>query len=162
LRAATGPSTDEQKWIATAMGCPYGDEPRSVFSAIIEAWLEPILWSRDPLPATERQWAFLRELGHISASPDLVRPVGSAWIEHYLSIRTAESLETLELHAGDSVYRERSLTDPDTGEITRLDDVVTVSSIGANGLVYFRGGNGNCAWPGSLRALPITAATEGC
>jgi hypothetical protein len=161
LRAATGPSSDEQRRIATAVGCPFGDEPRGVFSAIIEAWLEPILWSREPLPATERQWAFLRELGHVSTFQNLVRPVASAWIEHYLSLRTAERLEALEVQAGDHLYRELSFTDPDTGEITSLGDVVTVSSIGANGLVYFRGGNGKCAWPGNLRPVPIPAETQG-
>jgi hypothetical protein len=135
------------------MGCPTHDEPRAVFSAIVEAWLEPILWSREPMPATERQWAFLKELGHVPGSADLARSVASAWIKHYLSLRAAERLEVLALQAGDQVYCERLFTDPQTGEITEAGDVVTVSSIGATGLVYLRGGNGKCAWPGSVRAL---------
>ena len=153
LRAGCGPSTDEQRRIAAALGCPLGNEPRDVLAASIEAWLEPALWGRSPLPVTERQWAFLRELGHVAGERGLVRPVASAWIQHYLSLRTAEGLESLGLRAGQRVHIDRKFTDPDTGEITSINDEGTVSSIGANGLVYFRGGNGKCAWPGNLRRL---------
>jgi len=34
-----------------------------------------------------------------------------------------------------------------------LRETVTVSSIGSNGLVYFRGGNGKCGWPANLRRI---------
>ena len=153
LRAACGPSTDEQRRIAAALGYPFGNEPRDVLAASIEAWLEPALWGRSPPPATERQLAFLRGLGHVAGECGLVRPVASAWIQHYLSLRTAEGLESLGLRAGQRIHIERQFTDPDTGEISSFNDEGTVSSIGANGLVYFRGGNGKCAWPGDLRRL---------
>lgn len=151
LRAATGPATSDQLRVAAAVGCPHHDEPRAVLTAVVEDWLRPLLHGQEPLPATERQLAFLRSLGHSHADTGMHRSVASAWIDHYLAKRTASALETLELKAGDLVHHEHLYADPETGEITDLGGLVTVSSIGSNGLVYFRGGNGRCGWPVNLR-----------
>jgi hypothetical protein len=41
--------------------------------------------------------------------------------------------------------------DPVTGELHEyVSPPMVISSIGSNGLVYFRGGNGQCGWPSSL------------
>lgn len=153
LRAATGPATAEQLRIAAALDCPHDDEPRGVLTAVIEDWLRPVLHAEDSLLATERQLAFLGELGHVNASPEMHRTVASAWIDHYLSLRTADALEDLRLKAGDQLHRQHNYVDPSTGEVTNLGETVTVSSIGSNGLVYFRGGNGKCGWPANLRRI---------
>lgn len=101
LRAATGQATSQQRSIADAVRCPYSDEPRAVLTAVIECWLRPTLYGDSPQAATEKQLRFLSELGHTDVSPTMRRPVASAWIDHYLALRTANALETLQLEAGD-------------------------------------------------------------
>ena len=78
------------------------------------------------------------------------RTVASAWIDHYLSLQTAQALEALQPRTGDEVHHRHDYIDPATGEEVDLGGTVTVSSIGSNGLVYFRGGNGQCGWPTNL------------
>ena len=94
--------------------------------------------------------AFLEELGHPREVAGLSRSVASAWIEHYLSVRAARALEELRLRAGDVVDHEHRHVDPTTGEMHVWFQRQTVSSIGRNGLVYFRGGNAQCGWPSQL------------
>lgn len=151
LEEAAGPPTREQIDLAGKVGLVYAGEPRGVFSEVIEAWLRPTIWQKGPDPATERQLAFLGALGHAHKRQDISRRVASAWIEHYLSLRTASALKELRLVAGDAVSQEHSDIDSMTGEIHVWYQPRTVSSIGENGLVYFRGGNGQCGWPSLLR-----------
>lgn len=79
--------------------------------------------------------------------------VASAWIDYFLTLRSIECLNTLQLAAGDRVLLSREYTDRSTRERHTWEDEVTVSSIGSNGLVYFKGGNGQCAYPHRLRRL---------
>lgn len=139
--------------LADAVACPHTNEPRAVLTAVIECWLRPTLHGDVPKAATDKQLRFLAELGHRDLSPTMLRPVASAWIDYYLSLRTAEALETLQLKAGDQVHYVVEHMDPMTGEIADVGHTVTVSSIGSNGLVYFRGGNGACGWPTRLRPI---------
>lgn len=158
LREVTGPATKEQLRVAEALGVQYSGQPRAVFSAVIEAWLQPTLWLKRPLPATDRQVDFLEQLGHHDDSGSLLRPVASAWIDHYLSLRTATDLEALKPRRGDRLHYENLAAHPETGEVIDLGGEVTVSSIGARGLVYFRGGNGRCGWPGKVRHISRSAS----
>ncbi len=156
LRATTGPATAEQLRIAAAVGCPPHNnepcgDPHRHDDRLAQAG--DASHGNDPSPPTDRQRAFLERLGHGDAPPEMHRPVASAWIDHYLSVRTAHALENLELKAGDEVHRQRDHVDPSTGEVVELGGTVTVSSIGSNGLVYFRGGNGQCGWPTNLRRI---------
>lgn len=77
---------------------------------------------------------------------DETRTEISAWIDHHLARGTAHVLEQLKLRNGDTVAVRWSYA---TDEPTRAWEA-QVSSIGANGLVYFKGGNGQCAWPRSI------------
>lgn len=147
----TGAATKEQLRVADAVGCPHAQEPIGVLTALIEAWLRPSLYGNVSLLATPRQLEFLESLDHEQPQGDMARTVASAWISHHLSVRTANALESLQLKAGDRVSHEREFVDPDSGEVSHHDEVFMVSSIGTNGLVYFRGGNGKCGWPSSLR-----------
>ena len=153
LEAAAGPATVEQLDLAAKIGIRHDDEPRAVLAAAIEAFLRPTIWQERPKTATERQLAFLDELGHMAEMAELPRSVASAWIEHYLSLRTARELRKLRLRAGDVVDHEHRHVDPTTGELRVWSQEQTVSSIGGSGLVYFRGGNGQCSWPSHLRRL---------
>jgi hypothetical protein len=47
--------------------------------------------------------------------------------------------------------RRHEWTDTATGEVRTYEDELVVSSVGADGLVYFKGGNGPCAHPHRLR-----------
>ena len=62
----------------------------------------------------------------------------------------ADSVRKLKLRSGDKVARTEAWVDSSTGEIQTFTDDNVVSSIGASGLVYFKGGNGKCAWPSAL------------
>jgi len=151
LEEAAGPPTAEQLDLAATIGLRYVGEPRVVFAAAIEAWLHPAIRQEQPKPATGRQLSFLDELGHEHEVAGLSRSVASAWIQHYLSVRTARALNELQLSAGDLIDQEHRHVDPTTGQLRVWFQKQTVSSIGRNGLVYFRGGNGRCGWPTQLR-----------
>ncbi|MEV4900668.1 hypothetical protein AB0K08_04925 [Citricoccus sp. NPDC055426] len=151
LEESAGPPTDEQLGLALKVGYRFTDESRVVLAAAIEAWLRPTIWQEQLYPATERQQAVLRELGHTGEVAELSRPVASAWIEHHLAARTAVALRKLRLRSGDIVDHEQRHVDPATGEVHVWSEAQTVSSIGRNGLVYFRGGNGRCGWPSKIR-----------
>lgn len=153
LRAAAGQATTKQREIADAVRCPYTNEPRAVLTAVIECWLMPTLYGDAAQPATEKQLRFLLELGHTEVSPTMLRPVASAWIDHYLSLQTADALESLQLKAGDQVHHVVDHVDLVSGEVADIGGLATVSSIASNGLVYFRGGNGACGWPTRLRLI---------
>jgi len=153
LHAVAGPATDELLRVADALGCHHDREPHGVLSAIVMDWLHPVIHGEHSLLATEKQLAYLELLGHLHPETDMRRSVASAWIDHHLSIRTAQALERLQLASGDRVYVRHDYVSLRTGELTDQGATATVSSIGANGLVYFKGGNGRCAWP--TRLLPI-------
>lgn len=70
----------------------------------------------------------------------------SAWIDHYLSLATADALEKLALKRGDAI-RVRYQSDIQESPFYWSG---VASSIGSQGLVYFKGGNGKCAWPRSI------------
>jgi hypothetical protein len=80
----------------------------------------------------------------------LSKSLASAWINHYLAVRNADRLQELRLARGDRVVHQRTWVDHSTGELNNWSDRHVVSSIGARGLVYFKGGNGKCGWPTNL------------
>lgn len=86
----------------------------------------------------------LRQLGH-SGEVDS-RPVASAWIEHYYATPCAEALKRWKPVRGDVVTLEHDRLDVTTGELYRTTTDGAISSIGDNGLIYFRGGNGKGGW----------------
>ncbi|MEU3847508.1 hypothetical protein AB0E44_11035 [Micrococcus terreus] len=151
LEESVGPPTDEQLGLALKVGYRFTGESRVVLASAIEAWLRPTIWQEQPYPATERQQEFLRELGHTGEVEELSRPVASAWIEHHLAARSAVALRKLRLRSGDTVDHEQRYVDPTTEEVHVWSEAQTVSSIGRNGLIYFRGGNGRCGWPSEIR-----------
>jgi len=81
----------------------------------------------------------------------MTRAEASAWIDHHLRLRTIAALERLRLRAGDVVVKKVEHVDPGTGEFHEyVSPILVISSIGSHGLVYFKGGNGQCGWPSSL------------
>jgi hypothetical protein len=132
-----------------------------VAAVMLEEHLQPLIWGRNPEHATDRQRAFLVELGsHEADNADLSKQVASAWIDHCLAVRTALCLKRLLLVSGDAVVKRSLWRNPEDGTPHEMLAYAVVSSIGANGLVYFRGGNGQCGWPSSLMRPPAGSHQE--
>jgi len=124
--------------------------PTMVLAATIQDKLDPILWGRPGRPPSEAQVKYLTSLAE-EAGESMPAPssaaVAGAWIDVFLARRTIDALRTLKLQRGDVVDHRRL-----HGE-TALVRRGVVSSLGDDGLVYFRGGNGQCGWPSALRLV---------
>lgn len=154
MSEAVGPATDEQHQLAAKVGLALDAEPRAVAAALLEDHLQPAIRGTDPLDATDRQREFLHQLGSDQADrPGLTRNVASAWIEHLLTLQTIHHLVQLQPERNDAVI-VRQVTEFEGKRMESLE-YKQVSSIGANGLLYFKGGNGQCAPARRVtRALP--------
>jgi hypothetical protein len=152
LEENTGPATNQQRDLARTVGLTLvGTEPRGVAAVLLEEHLQPLIRGRQSERATERQRAFLVELGsRVADDADLTKRAASAWIEHHLALRSIEYLKRLALARDDVVIKRTRWRHSETGRLCETLDYAIVSSIGANGMVYFRGGNGKCGWPSSL------------
>jgi hypothetical protein len=155
-------ATDQQRKLASTIGLELvGTEPRRVAAVMLEEHLRPLMWGEQSEPATDRQRAFLVELGsHEADDALLARPVASAWIGHYLAVRTAGCLRHLALVRGDAVIKRTLWKHPVDGRLCETLDYAVVSSIGADGVVHFRGGNGKRGWPSSLTRAAVQTSRE--
>jgi hypothetical protein len=156
LEESTGPATDQQRELASTVGLALaGTEPRGVAAVLLEEYLQPLIWGEESERATDRQRAFLVELGSgVADDADLTKRTASAWIQHHLALRSIENLRHLALVRDDAVIKRTRWRHPKTERLCETLDYAVVSSIGANGMVYFRGGNGGCGWPSSLTRAP--------
>lgn len=128
---------------------------------MLEEHLQPLIWGKVSEPATDLQRAFLIELGSCEADDaGLTKRIASAWIGHYLAVRNIESLRQLVLVQGDAVIKRTLWRNPENARMHETLDYAVVSSIGGNGLVYFRGGNGKCGWPSSIMRPPVGSHRE--
>lgn len=156
LEEQSGPVVPEQLRLAAQVGFPLArDLPRRVAAVLLEDHLRPRIWGvprRAEAPATQKQREFLEAIAHdrLFERTSRSKSFASAWISHYLAVRNAKRLRELRLAAGDLVVQQQTWLNHDTGELHNLTDRHVVSSIGAVGLVYFKGGNGRCAWPTNL------------
>jgi hypothetical protein len=155
LKARCGPATAEQISLATATGLDLSPElPATVAASLLDAYLRPTIWATSrpaPRTASAKQRTYLASLAPGLDASTMSLTEASAWIDHFLSLRTVAALEELRLRSDDRVVVSREFTNAATGELTSsTSSPMRVSSIGGSGLVYFRGGNGQCAWPSSL------------
>jgi hypothetical protein len=151
LEHRTGRPTVEQLALARQLGLALdGNEPHDVVAVMLEEHLQPTVWGTEPEPASVRQLSFLRDLNAILPA-GITKGMASAWIEYHLALKTIRSLEKLRLEAGDAVIKASTFRASLADSMRLFLEYFIVSSIGADGLVYFRGGNGKCAWPTSLR-----------
>ena len=159
MEAHIGPVTQAQQALAAAVGFAMPqDLPRGVAALMLEDHLLPRIWAdsaHDPSPASEKQVAFLEVLSNDRALQHgiLTKRVASAWIDHYLTRRNLLRLCELKIRSGDKVTKIETWANQVTGEMHSRDTEHVVSSIGGSGLVYFKGGNGQCAWPSTLRQV---------
>lgn len=113
----TGPATDQQRQLASTIGLPLtGTEPAGVAGVMLEEYLQPLIWGGETDSATDRQRDFMVELGSDEADDAfLTKRVASAWIGHYLALRTIGCLRRLELARDDPVINVSA------GETQRTD-----------------------------------------
>lgn len=138
IRAVTGLFTVELRHIAAAVACSHEDEsPAGSLCAIVEDWLRLVLHGESSPLVAESRLAYLASLGHTNIERHMHRPIASAWIHHHLALCSAQALQRLKLVSGNEVHLENGFVDPGTGEVSDIGGPITVSSIGANGLVYF-------------------------
>lgn len=156
LEESTGPATDQQRELASAVGLALaGTEPRGITAVLLEEHLQPLIWGRESERATDRQRTFLVELGsRVADDAGLTKRTASAWIQHHLALRSIECFRRLALVRDDPVIKRTRWRHPETGRLYETLDYAVVSSIGADSMVYFRGGNGKCGWPSSLTRAP--------
>lgn len=98
---------------------------------------------------TKKQIEFGKQLG-IDLSKNSFR-VAVARIKDTLTEKNLRVIEESQLVPGDQVVLSRSFNL--SGISKELEQKLTVSSIRKDGLVYFKGGNGRCAWAGKLRKI---------
>ena len=142
------PSQD-QLILARLLGLDIAPDTSDVAAARLLDAVASAIGHELPKPSTDRQQAFAESLGH-DVSADSQR-VASAKIGEALFARNQDAIAALTLKPGDHVVRvERFEHD---GEMRTLEREFIVSSIQPNGRVFFKGGNGQGAWPTQLKKL---------
>jgi flavin-dependent dehydrogenase len=151
------PSTPYQQEIARRLGIDVTSETQAVAGArildIVERALDPDTERRS---ATPRQIEFARKLGLDPVVESF--HVCSAQIDDHLRTLNEEAIARLQLKPGDRVIKTDSV-EIDGQEHTLTREYV-ISSIGANGRVWFKGGNGAGAWPTQLAPASTISSEE--
>jgi hypothetical protein len=98
-------------------------------------------------PSSDRQRAFAASLGHDVAAD--TKRVASAKIGEALFAKNQDAISALNLQPGDRVIRLTQFEHD--GELRSFEQEFVISSIQPNGRVFFKGGNGQGAWPTQLR-----------
>lgn len=98
-------------------------------------------------PASDRQRDFAQSLG--ASVEGISKRVASARIGEILMAKNLKAIEEMNLKPGDHVVRVQSFEFQ--GETRVLEQEFVISSIQPNGRVFFKGGNGQGAWPTQLR-----------
>jgi hypothetical protein len=142
--------------IAELLGVDVGGDTEAVSAARIEDAVWPAISAgQPPRSATDRQIEFGKALGLVLAG-DSMR-VASAKIDEELFRRNALAVEALDLSPGDRVIKRETVKFE--GKEHVLEREYVVSSIDASSLrVWFRGGNGQGAWPTQLEKVGDPAA----
>lgn len=146
----TEPSSQEQISIGSKLGLDVAHDSWNVARAKLLDFVGDAIGDSvrytDP---TKKQIEFGKEFG-IDLSKNSFR-VAVARIKDALTEINLRVIEELELVPGDQIVLSRSFNL--SGTSRELEQKFTVSSIRKDGLVYFKGGNGWCAWAGKLRKI---------
>jgi len=146
-------ATDEQNRIAAALGLNVSGDSESIAAARILDVVAVAVGHSGPRAATIKQIEFARALG-LDAGEDTLR-VASARIDDELRRRNVAAIERLKLEPGDRVLKRSMVTI--NGEQREWTHEYVVSSIRPNTRVFFKGGNGQGAWPTQLEKLDSAA-----
>jgi hypothetical protein len=139
--------TPAQLEIALLLGIDVSSDSEKVAAARIREKVAIAIGEPRAASATsDKQRSFAKALGiNIDAES---MTVGSAMIDEALYRRNQEALAKLALRPGDKVIKKSTIIHD--GEVHNLEHKAVVSSIRSNLRVYFKGGNGQGAWPTQL------------
>lgn len=142
--------TEVQRRVAAALGVDVVNDTSTVAAARIRDVVAEAIGERFATrPATTKQIEYGIRLG-LDLRSDSIR-VASAKIGDELSRRNFEAIARLDLRPGDHVLKHDVFEL--RGESHELVREFVVSSIQANARVFFKGGNGQGAWPTQLEKL---------
>ena len=143
---ASQPSQD-QLHLASVLGIDISGDTFDVAAARLLDGVAPAIGHEPAEPSSERQRAFAESLGYDVALDS--KRVASAKIGEALLANNLGAIKSLNLQAGDRVIRLTQFEH--AGELRSFEQELIVSSIQPNGRVFFKGGNGQGAWPTQLR-----------
>lgn len=141
------PPSTEQIAIAGRLGLDVRADSSDVAAARIYDAVAVALGHEPLAPSTERQRDFASSLG-CDVSADSQR-TASAKIGELLQDRNERAIAELDLKPGDRVVRVHRFEHD--GQWQTLEQEFVVSSIQPNGRIFFKGGNGQGAWPSQIR-----------
>lgn len=133
--------------LAASLGLDIGTDTFDVVAARLLDAVAPAIGHEPPEQSSERQRAFAASLGHNVAAD--TKRVASAKIGEALFAKNQDAISSLGLKSGDRVVRVKRFEFE--GEMRTLEQEFVVSSIQPNGRVFFKGGNGQGAWPTELK-----------
>lgn len=142
------PNAEQQK-LAKSLGINIARDKESIAAARLMDGVAEAIGLRPPEPSTENQQNFAASLGK-----DVTREskrVTSAIIDDLLFERNQARLKELQIKPGDRVIRTDRFDY--AGVIRELEREFVVSSIHPSGRIYFKGGNGQGAWPTQVRKV---------
>lgn len=142
----SGPSQD-QEHLAQLLGVNVATDTFDVAAARLLDRVAAAIGYGPSEPPSERQIAFAYALGQDVTSD--TKRVASAKIGEALFANNQDAIATLNLQPGDHVVRITRFEQE--GELRSFEQEFVVSSIQPNGRVFFKGGNGQGAWPVQLR-----------
>lgn len=141
------PVSKTQTQLAKLVGLDVGGDSFDVAAARLLDAVAPALGYEPAEPSSDRQRSFAESLC-CDVTSDSKR-VASAKIGDALFTKNQEAIVALALKPGDRVVRVNQFEFE--GELRSLEQEYVISSIQPNGRVFFKGGNGQGAWPTQLR-----------
>ena len=144
----TTPSADQFR-LASLLGVDISDDSYDVAAARLLDAVATSVGFEDSTASSDRQVEFAASLG-LDVSSDTKR-VASAKISCSLHRRNVEQAAQLNLKPGDRVIRIDKVEID--GVWQAIEQEFVVSSVQANGRIFFKGGNGQGAWPSQVRKV---------
>ena len=141
------PPSEDQHRLAVLLTVEISEDSHDVAAAKLLDAVAISLGFERAEPATDRQRTFVDSLG--ASVEGITKRVASARIGELLLAKNLKAIEDLNLKPGDQVVRIQSFELQ--GETKVLEQEFVVSSVQPNGRVFFKGGNGQGAWPTQLR-----------
>jgi len=140
------PSQD-QIALASLLRLDIGADTFDIAAARLLDLVATAIGHEPPEQSSERQRMFAESLGQNVAAD--TKRVASAKIGEALFTKNQDAIASLQLKPGDCVVRLEHFEYD--GEMRTIEQAFVVSSIQPNGRVFFKGGNGQGAWPTQLK-----------
>jgi len=135
--------------LAQVLGTDISQDTQEVAAARLMDEVADAIGERPSEPSTNEQQRFALSLG-VDVSK-LSKRVASAAIQNELERLNRERLKELNIMAGDRVIRTDRF---EHGGVTHeIEKEFVVSSISSSGRIYFKGGQGEGAWPTQVRKI---------